>query len=471
MRIISHGAYVPYRRLERATIAEALGTPAAPGTRAVASYDEDATSMGVESARNALANVPPELAPEMLLYATSDPGYLDKTNATAIHAALGLDPSIGAYDVVGSVRSGMAAMQLAGSSPVRTLVVRSDIRTGLPGGADERDGGDGAAAFLFAPPDAGDAPAQTRALGRGAATLEFLDRWRLPGERASHVWEERFGEHAYVPLAQAAFADACKSAGLTPEELDHVIVTGVHSRAVRVVSKTLGVRPDAIVDSLTATVGYTGAAHSGIALADVLERAQPGQRIAVLLLADGADALVFETTDALNAVRPRRTVADQLAAGVGGLSYETFLTWRGMLDREPPRRPDPVAPAAPPSLRHEAWKFAFAASRCEACDERHLPPARVCAKCGVIDRMVTERMADVPATIATFTVDRLAFTPSPPLVAAVLDFDGGGRFRGELTDVDPATVKVGDRIEMTFRRITTAQGVHNYFWKGKPVRT
>jgi hypothetical protein len=31
-------------------------------------------------------------------------------------------------------------------------------------------------------------------------------------------------------------------------------------------------------------------------------------------------------------------------------------------------------------------------------------------------------------------------------------------------------VKVGDRIEMTFRRITTAQGVHNYFWKGKPVR-
>jgi uncharacterized OB-fold protein len=83
--------------------------------------------------------------------------------------------------------------------------------------------------------------------------------------------------------------------------------------------------------------------------------------------------------------------------------------------------------------------------------------------------MVSERMADVPATIATFTVDRLAYTPSPPLVAAVLDFDGGGRFRGELTDVDPAAVKVGDRIEMTFRRVTTAQGVHNYFWKGKPV--
>ena len=185
---------------------------------------------------------------------------------------------------------------------------------------------------------------------------------------------------------------------------------------------------------------------------------------------EGRSFFLFETTDALGTFKPRRTVAEQLAAGVGGLSYETFLTWRGMLEREPPRRPDPVAPAAPPSLRSEDWKFAFAASRCEACGERHLPPARVCAKCATVDRMVTERMADVPATIATFTVDRLAFTPSPPLVAAVLDFDGGGRFRGELTDVDPAAVKVGDRIEMTFRRITTAQGVHNYFWKGKPAR-
>ncbi len=78
-------------------------------------------------------------------------------------------------------------------------------------------------------------------------------------------------------------------------------------------------------------------------------------------------------------------------------------------------------------------------------------------------------MADVPATIATFTVDRLAYTPSPPLVAAVLDFDGGGRFRCELTDLDPTSVHIGDRIEMTFRRVSTVQDVHNYFWKGRPL--
>jgi uncharacterized OB-fold protein len=52
----------------------------------------------------------------------------------------------------------------------------------------------------------------------------------------------------------------------------------------------------------------------------------------------------------------------------------------------------------------------------------------------------------------------------------VLDFEGGGRFTCELTDVDPASVKIGDRVEMTFRRPMTAGGVHNYFWKARPLR-
>jgi len=467
MRIAAFGAYVPYRRLDRATIATALGTPPGRGTRAVASYDEDSTSMGVEAARNVLGGLPARLSPATLLFSTAAPAYLDKTNATALHAALGLGPEVGAYDVVGSVRSGMAALRLGGAAAAPVLVVCADVRTGLPGGADERDGGDGAVAFLLVPEDA---DAQARLLGSGAATHEFLDRWRLPGEPASHVWEERFGEHAYVPLAQAAFTDACKDAGVGPAELDRLVVVGAHGRAARAVAKTLGARPEVLVDDLTAQIGFTGAAHAGLVLADCLDRAAPGERIGVLLLADGADALILETTDAIGTLRPRVTVAEQIAAGVGSLSYETFLTWRNMLVREPPRRPDPVGPAAPPSARGEHWKFGFTGARCGACGERHLPPARVCARCGAVDEMLEERMADVPATVATFTVDRLAFTPSPPLVAAVLDFDGGGRFRCELTDVDPDTVSIGDRVEMSFRRIATAQGVHNYFWKGRPVR-
>jgi uncharacterized OB-fold protein len=84
--------------------------------------------------------------------------------------------------------------------------------------------------------------------------------------------------------------------------------------------------------------------------------------------------------------------------------------------------------------------------------------------------MKPEPMSDVKATIVTFTIDRLAFSMSPPVVAAVVDFDGGGRYPVEMTDVDPAEVKIGMRVEMTFRRLFTADGIHNYFWKARPIR-
>jgi Predicted nucleic-acid-binding protein containing a Zn-ribbon len=84
--------------------------------------------------------------------------------------------------------------------------------------------------------------------------------------------------------------------------------------------------------------------------------------------------------------------------------------------------------------------------------------------------MTKERLADVEGVVANFTIDRLAFTPNPPMVAVVVDFDGGGRFRCELTDVDPAAVAIGDRVEMTFRKVSTSQFIHNYFWKARPIR-
>ena len=55
-------------------------------------------------------------------------------------------------------------------------------------------------------------------------------------------------------------------------------------------------------------------------LADVLERATPGQIVVTLQLADGADALVWRTTDALTAVQRAgdaglATVAEQAESG------------------------------------------------------------------------------------------------------------------------------------------------------------
>ena len=464
--IVAYGAYLPYFRLDRKAIGESLGASAGSGTRSVASYDEDTTSMAVEAARVAL-RAAPDLRPGALYFATSAPGYLDKTNASAIHAALALDWTAPAFDMLGSVRSGAGALSAAIDSARPTLATLADIRTGLPGGGDEREGGDGAVAFLLG--DSRDRPVLAEPMARASATAEFLERWRLPGDAVSRQWEERFGEHAYVPLGEAAVSDALKQAGISAAAVKSWIVTGPHSRASRRVAAVVGAVKGAVADDLSASIGNTGTAHAGLMLADALDRAKPDELIAVVSLADGCDVTIWRTTAAIATRRPAQPVAAPLASG-GRVTSPTFLRWRGFLPREPPRRPDPERPAAPPMRRHERWKLAFVGSRCTRCQAGHLPPQRVCVKCGAVDQMRDERFADTSCRVATYTLDHLAYSLQPPVVAAFVDYEGGGRFSSELTDVDPREVAIGNHLEMTFRRLFTAQGVHNYFWKARPGR-
>jgi hydroxymethylglutaryl-CoA synthase len=462
--IVGYGAYIPYWRLQRSAIAAALGSGGATGTRSVASYDEDATSMGVEAGRIAVAGL--DQLPQSLFFSTTAPPYLDKTNATAIHAALRLDARAGAYDMVGAVRSAMGALCAAMPHGGPAMAVLSDVRIGLPGGADEAGGGDGAAAFVFGDGSPDDTVI-AEPIGGAARSAEFLDRWRLATSSTSSQWEERFGEHAYVPLVQPTWTDALDSANLVPDDVDYLIVAGTHTRAMKAVAKLTGVRSEAVVDDLTGTIGNCGAAHFGIVLADVLDRAEPNQVIAVMLLADGCDVIVLRTTAAIVEARSSRSVRDQIARTNDALSYASFLTWRDMLQREPPRRPEPDRAASPPSARSAEWKYGFVGSR-DTNGIVHLPPERVAMTGGTIDQMTSAPMADVRGAVATFTVDRLAFSLAPPVVGAIIDFDGGGRFMCELTDVDPAAVAIGMRVEMSFRRLYTSHGIHNYFWKARP---
>ena len=87
--IVAYGAYIPFSRLKRAEIGKTLGIPGGKGERAVASYDEDAVTMAVEATRGCLRGV---AAAEVrsLYFATTAPPYVEKLNASTIHAATGL---------------------------------------------------------------------------------------------------------------------------------------------------------------------------------------------------------------------------------------------------------------------------------------------------------------------------------------------------------------------------------------------
>lgn len=461
--IIGYGSYVPHWRIQRGAIAAALGGGRGSGGRTVASWDEDTATMGVEAARWAThgRELP---ADGTLLFATSNPPYLEKTNATALHAALRLPVSWSAFDVGNSVRSAGAALR-AGIDAVtagrQALVVLSDIRTGAAGSADEAAGGDAAAALLLGRDDA---VATIEAME--SRTLELLDRWRSPGTEVT-AWDERFVEHVYVPLVEEAVGAALERAGVGPGEVLGAVVTGAHARLTSKVVGALKLR--SLRDGLADEVGNTGVADPGLHVAAALDAAGAGETIVLAHVADGVDVVVLRTTDLLVEARSARPVAAQLADSDNGLSYIDMVSWRGNLRREPARRAEPAPPAATVSHRRVDWKFALAGSRCTGCSTMHLPPQIVCRRCGAVSRMTDESAADKLGTIATFAIDRLAESPAGAQVSVVVDFDGGGRLPCAMTDVNPDEVAIGQRVRMSFRRLYTSQRVHNYFWKATPA--
>jgi hydroxymethylglutaryl-CoA synthase len=442
--LIGYAAYLPHYRL----VGEDIGLRR--GDRVVAAFDEDSTTMAVAAA----ADIPGARAANALYFATSAPAYADKTNATAIHAALGLPEDSLAVDFCGTGRSGFAAIVAAASAG--GLAVSADVRVGRPGSADEKLGGDGAAALLFG----GAGPAIAEVIATASLTVEFLDRWRATTSATGEQWEERFGAERYAALIRAAVERLLDTGGVSGA--DHVVLTcpnsGIIKRAATLVKGEKSV--------VTSPIGFSGACDAALTLCGVLDTAEAGETILVLSAVDGCDAMLLRTTSALPRARQPRPVAAQRAGGLP-VAHLTYLSWRGLVELEPPRRPEPDRPSGPAAGRSAPWKFGLSGSRCDACGFVHLPPGRVCKGCGATDRMSVMPVAGLRGAVATYTVDHLAYSPSPPVVQAVVDVAGGGRFTCEVADAEPERIHVGSTVRFTFRRLFSAGHVHNYFWKAR----
>ena len=128
---------------------------------------------------------------------------------------------------------------------------------------------------------------------------------------------------------------------------------------------------------------------------------------------------------------PVRAVDRWIASKRNDLAYNTYLKWRGVLPFEPPRWPDPERPAAPDVPARAAGSSPSSARGARSARRDTSRPQRVCVKCGAVDQMRDERYADTSCRVATYTLDHLAYSLQPPVVAAFADYEGGGRFSCE----------------------------------------
>ena len=153
-------------------------------------------------------------------------------------------------------------------------------------------------------------------------------------------------------------------------------------------------------------------------------------------------------------------------------SYTKYLRWRELVTIQPPARPslELRTPSPAAQWREVPWELRLTGTKCKVCGTPQYPPQRVCVNCHTKDEMEPYSFVDVPAKVFSFSHDYVVESTDPPVTVTFVDFEGGGRIMCDMTDREPAAIEVGLPLEMTFRRLYYVGGIHNYWWKCRPVR-
>jgi len=151
-------------------------------------------------------------------------------------------------------------------------------------------------------------------------------------------------------------------------------------------------------------------------------------------------------------------------------TYQKYLRWREIVEVEPPataamEQPSPVA-----LWRDNKSGLDLHGVKCRKCGTPQYPAQRVCIECGSKDDFDDYSFSDKESFLATYSHDSLGVSADPPTTIAAVDYVEGGRITCDMTDRDPAEIKIGIPIEMVFRILRNIGGFYTYWWKARPKR-
>jgi hydroxymethylglutaryl-CoA synthase len=465
------GSYLPKYRLERTLIAANWGRSSLGGERTVANNDEDAITMAVEAARNCLRGQDRGEIGGLFFGTTSAP-YKEKSNGAVMASALDLKRELVTADFGHTLRAGTGAMKAAfdalrAGSLGSALVAAADCRLGYPRSDQEQSFGDGAAALLAAK---GDLLATLE--GEYSLCNEMHDIWRNPEDTFVRTWESRFilGE-GYTATMSEAVRGLLKKYGLEAKAVTKAVIPAPDPRTLQGLAKKLGFDPKTqLQDPLISAIGYCGTAQALLMLVAALEEAKPGDLLLLANYADGADAFLFRVTDRILQGGRQRRLKTLLENKLMLTSYARFLSYKGLIEAVP-GEPFRLFPSASVTWREANSILRAHGSRCRSCGKITFPIQRICYHCQSKDQFVEVPISELQGEVFTFSLDNLAGRSDDPVVIQTIADMGEEkvRFYSMMTDCPPKEVKIGKPVEMTFRRIYDGMGIHNYFWKLRPV--
>jgi hydroxymethylglutaryl-CoA synthase len=472
--ILSYGAYIPAWRISRDEIAKSIGSASQGGERAVASWDEDSLTMGVEAGLDCLAGMDPK-GIDGLYFATVSSPYKEKQAASLMASALDLRKDVYTFDCTGSLRSGTLAVKAASDAIKagtmrKALVIAADARRAAPGSDAEQAYGDGAAALMIGKEE--EAVAEIK--GFSTVVNPIPGPWRREEDTYPKVFDvridTRYGVQQDIPKAVTKLLE---TQDVRAEDVTRFALYSPDARSPRALAGALNIDPKTqMQDLLFKEVGITGTAHCLLLLIASLEVASSNDLIVCASHGEGSDALLVRATERLEQEKEKHRGTRYVLSKRSLPSYGRFLSCKGEIDTG---WPEWERSSVAKYWRDEGWLLPLYGMRCSKCGALQYPVRRTCTVCREKDNYETVRLAR-RGKVFTYTHDYLLGPgnfPSDglhPATRLLIELEDGCRIWLEMTDHDIEEVDVDIPVELTFRLLHQKSDFLFYGWRARPVR-
>lgn len=340
--IVSYGVYVPRHRIKLENIAGVWGSDATniiQGLRvkekSVPDLDEDAVTIAVEAARNAVnrGNIDTTKIGAIYTGSESHP-YAVKPTSTIVAAAIGAEPVLTAADYEFACKAGTAAIQtcmgMVGSGMIDMgLAIGADVSQGAPGDALEYTAAAGGAAYVIGRSDLAAVIEDTYSF-----TTDTPDFWRREGMPYPEHGGRFTGEPGYFKHVTSAAKGLMEKIGSSPSDYDYAVFHQPNGKFPQRAAQVLGFSKEQIETGLVVPrLGNTYSGSCMIGLAAILDQAKEGERIFMTAFGSGAgsDAFSLTVTDKIEEIRDGAPTVEKLLSNPKYVDYATYAKHKGKI--------------------------------------------------------------------------------------------------------------------------------------------
>ncbi len=473
--IKSYGAYLPKYLLPRELIGKAWDFPIIPGTKAMASGDEDSITMAVEAGLDCLTGIDPKSI-DGLFFASTTQVYTEKDSASLIATVLDLREDIITADFTDSLKAGTTALTRAvdtikANKDIKSiLIIAADNRNPEPGTMWEYGFSDGAAALLVAEEDS--LPISIEDYYSVSANI--TGPWKRAGkDKFVRTFEVKMDAKFYTNSIIKVMSEIMKRNNLTPEDIGGAAYYYNNPRLHARIAKMMKFAQGVAQNGLFFQVGDIGTPMPFMLLIANIKRPKPDAKIILAGVGDGADAILLQVRDKKllrELTKTRMGLTQHQKSMISVKNYNKLIESKKLLEKDRFVRKS----SAVILWRETDSIYQMYGNKCKNCGNIQYPrmiPS--CYKCRAVGQMEKIKL-QLKGTIFTFSLDHLVGGAyyDVPTPRCVVDLDGGGRMLCDMTEIEKPeeNVKIGMRVELTFRKVHEGADFHNYYWKCRPER-